>query len=384
MIKFSQPRYIVPLIILPFIYVFFYLFRYTAATEEVVPQISLKETASVNAALPDPIPDEEDLMDKFDAFQQAYKNNRNYSAIREIDRREEKTGDPSPLDAEIKHDDLEVDQLPANTPSVPTARSRSYSLPVQSEQSEYDKQMQLFKAQMNYMDSLFTSEEESGDGEKGDTLDNKKKVNGQWSLDHNAAIPHRQMKALPLIVKKNNNIQSTHFNTVMNEQTGFFIKAIIDEEIKVKKDSRIRIRLLEDVTIGANQISKGQYLYGIVSSFGTQRIEVHISSIRLDDQILEISLDIYDLDGLKGLYVPESQFRELAKDMGSNMSSGRQLNIDAPAENQMQLMFDLAKDAFNTTTQTVSKSLRKNKARLKYNTMVYLVNSKSSEELQTL
>jgi conjugative transposon TraM protein len=197
---------------------------------------------------------------------------------------------------------------------------------------------------------------------------NLEKTNGYRSVG--------EERIKPLVVEKTKGIRSGHFNTIIKDKTGFFIKAMIDEELKVNKESRIRIRLLEDVVIGEQVIPKGKYLYGVVASFKPQRVEMHISSILLGDQIIEVSLDIYDMDGMKGLYVPESQFRELAKSMGSNMASGQQFNIENSPDNQMQLMYGLAKDAFNTTSQTAAKAIRKNKAKLKYSTMVYLVNTK--------
>ena len=85
MIRFNQPRYILPLIILPFIYVLYYLFDFSEKEDEV----KEVEVGRINPTLPDPFLDEDNLKDKFDAFQEAYKNNRKSSAIREIDRREE-------------------------------------------------------------------------------------------------------------------------------------------------------------------------------------------------------------------------------------------------------------------------------------------------------
>ena len=390
MIKFNQPRYILPLIVLPFIYVFFYMFHYTMASKE-APEI-YRQTASINPDLPDPFLDKDNIKGKFDAYLDAYKNNRNYSAIQEIDRREEKPDTqlidtvsiaPKPVSIE------KVFSTPVNQPllrrtGITQRRYAKRSVPTQQKASDYEKQMRLFKAQMNYMDSLMRGEVEMGIGgeerkrrQKEDS--SKVKAESSKDLNHENVIDHwsiaNEIKS-PLLVEKSRAIFSTHFNTIIKDKKDFFIKAIIDEELKVSKDSRIRIRLLEDVVIGDIQIQKGQYLYGMVASFKPQRVEVHISSMLLKDQIIEVALDIYDVDGMKGLYVPESQFRELAKSMGSNMASGQQLHIDNPPDNQMQLMYGLAKDAFNTTTRAASKTIRKNKAKLKYNTMVYLVNTK--------
>ena len=66
MISFNQPRYVLPLIALPFIYVLYYLFQFTGTGQD-KPTTSV-ETARLNPALPDPFLDEDHLKDKFDAF----------------------------------------------------------------------------------------------------------------------------------------------------------------------------------------------------------------------------------------------------------------------------------------------------------------------------
>jgi hypothetical protein len=186
MIKFSQPRYILPLILLPFIYVFFYLFHYTMASEEVLPS-NVQETTSINPELPDPFLDNDDFKDKFDAFREAHKNKRDISAMQEIDRREEKVNNPTSLEAEISTNPFEPDQQIATPIQRPLVHSKSLQSKPVKEMSEHEKQMQLFKAQMNYMDSLFREQAEPGtsnDWAIRDTLGFKKRsmVNSHWIL----------------------------------------------------------------------------------------------------------------------------------------------------------------------------------------------------------
>lgn len=42
----------------------------------------------------------------------------------------------------------------------------------------------------------------------------------------------------------------------------------------------------------------------------------------VEDELVKVSLSIYDTDGLEGLYVPISQFRETSKDVASSAMSG--------------------------------------------------------------
>ena len=54
-----------------------------------------------------------------------------------------------------------------------------------------------------------------------------------------------------------------------------------------------------------------------MSGFGSQRVKGNIKSILINDNIIKVNLSIYDTDGLEGLYVPSSNFRETTKDVVS-------------------------------------------------------------------
>ena len=42
----------------------------------------------------------------------------------------------------------------------------------------------------------------------------------------------------------------------------------------------------------------------------------NVKSLMVTDELLKVNLSIYDTDGLEGLYVPGSTFRETSKDVG--------------------------------------------------------------------
>jgi conjugative transposon TraM protein len=182
-----------------------------------------------------------------------------------------------------------------------------------------------------------------------------------------------------LEVRKSANPNTAYFNTVKNEGQEEFIKAILDEGLKVRQGGRIRIRLLDDIYVSDYEIEKGSYLYGIVSGFSAQRVEITISSLLYGNQIIPVDLSIYDNDGLYGLYVPGSQFRDFTKELASNAATGQSINLDNSPENTNQMIFSTLEKMAQTTTRAVSKSARQNKAKLKYNTVVYLIDNKAKK-----
>ena len=170
--------------------------------------------------------------------------------------------------------------------------------------------------------------------------------------------------------------ESEYFNTISQNAPGSsLITAIIDENIKAVDGSRVRLRLLDDVEIGGLFVPKGTYLYATMSGFSKQRVKGKVASVFVGDEIKTINLSIYDTDGMEGLYVPSSTFRETAKDIGSSAMQ-QSMSIDGSSSNNSvaQWAQQTVQQAYQRTSQAISKAIRKNKVKLKYGTRVYLIN----------
>lgn len=184
-------------------------------------------------------------------------------------------------------------------------------------------------------------------------------------------------------VEKVNSPNAERFNTVSATKNvdAPLIKAIIDKTTKAHEGTRLRFKLLDDVTINKVLLKKGTYLYGLVTGFGQQRVRANITSILVGSKFIKVNLSVYDNDGMEGFYVPESAFRDLMKEAGSqamqqNMQFGNNygstLNGESVALQALQNIYQSASNA-------VSANMRKNKARIKYNTIVYLINTSAEE-----
>ena len=175
---------------------------------------------------------------------------------------------------------------------------------------------------------------------------------------------------------------SDYFHTLAeNEPEPKLIKAIIDENIKAVDGSRVRLRLLDDVEINETVVPKGSYLYATMSGFGNQRVKGSVKSILVDDELVKVSLSLYDTDGLEGLYVPGSTFRETAQDVASNaMNNTMSINNGTSGNTFSQWGMQAIQNAYQRTSNALSKAVKKNKAKLKYGTFVYLVNGREKRK----
>ena len=169
---------------------------------------------------------------------------------------------------------------------------------------------------------------------------------------------------------------SDYFNTLAKDSyEPKLIKAIIDENIKAVDGSRVRLRLLDDVEINECVVKRGSYLYATMSGFSSGRVKGNITSILIHDELVKVSLSLYDTDGMEGLHVPNSQFRETSKDVASGAVSGNMnMNTGTTGSSLAQWGMQAATNAYQKTSNAISKAIKKNKVKLKYGTCVYLVN----------
>lgn len=189
-------------------------------------------------------------------------------------------------------------------------------------------------------------------------------------------------KNRPMLVLKSQNTNAEKFNTVgsdMSSDDSPLIRAMIDQTTKAHEGTRLRFKLLDDITIRDVKLRKGTYLYGTVCGFGQQRVRATITSILVGSRFLKVNLSVFDNDGMEGFYVPESAFRDFMKDAGS---STVQQNISFESESGYgsgisgeAIALQALQNMYNSATSALSANIRKNKAKIKYNTIVYLINS---------
>lgn len=186
----------------------------------------------------------------------------------------------------------------------------------------------------------------------------------------------------PKLVIKSPETNADKFNTVGTESEAVdasLIRAMIDKTTKAHEGTRLRFKLLDNVTVSGVKLKKGTYLYGTVTGFGQQRVRANITSILVGDKFIKVKLSVFDNDGMEGFYVPESSFRDFVKDAGANTV---QQNISFESEDGYgsgisgeAIALQALQNMYNSATSAISSGIRKNKAKIKYNTIVYLINS---------
>lgn len=253
-----------------------------------------------------------------------------------------------------------IEMLSGNKEQGSRGNSVREEAPTQS--SFKDEQLSLMREQMMMMDSL----------EKANNPELKAQAEAQKQLKRNQEELDFFLNSTLKVSKASKN---ANFNSIHKTKQSSFIKAVIDENVKGYLGSRIRIRLLEDIYVGNIRIEKGTVLYALISGFNLQRVNLNIVSIMYQNEILPINLNIYDVDGMEGLYVPQSVFREMSRTMAQNTVQGQNLNMT-----NSDFFTNTLTSMFQSTSKSIADLIRKNKVKVKYNSFVYLIDNKELQK----
>lgn len=395
-INFKEKKYVLPLLALPFLFLFGYVgaqFAKEDTSEKDQPKelsLSLGET-------------QDSIMTKNDAYDAFFKKDDNRTMLEGLDKEEDSLfnyDDQLSLDQKRKIDSLKAVTARHNqyrgkgNPSsyynpnssqredkdykrsseiIRMLNDKSYGkqengydseIPKAQSKNEPQDPVKYLKQQMLVMDSL----------EKARDPEYQSKLAAEQKLKANR---EKMDEFLNSTFNVNKSGINSDFNAFYKEKENSFIKAVIDENNKGFLGSRIRFRLLEDIFVSNRKIGKGSILYGQISGFSMQRVDLKIISVFTKGEIYPVNLSIYDVDGMKGLYVPQSVFRDMIRVMGSNSVQGTQMDMGGQG-----FFTSIGSKLFTSTSKSIANLIKTNKAKLKYNSYVFLIDEKQLKDSQ--
>jgi conjugative transposon TraM protein len=94
----------------------------------------------------------------------------------------------------------------------------------------------------------------------------------------------------------------------------------------------VHLRLLEPLQAGRMVIPRNAVLSGTAKIQG-ERLEIMIHSLEHAATILPVGLTVYDLDGQRGIFIPNLQELNAAKEIAANMgtSAGTSISLSSDA-----------------------------------------------------
>ena len=375
-INWKQPKYMLPLIIyFPLLFVGYFVIDLFHTEKAEIPDNSLTTTEYLNPVLPDAKMKGDGIGNKYESMVKSYGKIDDLTAMENIDRNneEEKESYDSKYSDEERQllESQEAAKLAEMERQLQASAQKGQEIANGSGMSEADRLARSQQREQETMEELnralaqarlqgqqaMTPPADSNVDNTPASIQPSDKVEGKISVNERAVKGVSDDDEAQEVVKKVK-VTSDYFNTLTeNDPEPNLIKAIIDENVKAVDGSRVRLRLLDD-------------------------IEINDIVVPINDNIIKVNLSIYDTDGLEGLYVPSSNFRETTKDVASgamNNSSALTSSSTTTGNSLIQWGNQAITNAVQKTSNAISKSIKKNSAKLKYGTFVYLVNGKEKK-----
>ena len=375
-INFKEPKYMLPAILyVPLLVASYFIFDLFHAETAEIPDKTMQMTEYLNPDLPD-ARIKGDIGSKYENMAKSWGKIQDYSAVDNIER-EESDDNKEEYESQYTMDDIalldEQQQEKAAAAQIADAKTREQEALAELEKALAEARL---KGRNEVLPPTDTDSTATAAQTPAATIEVKGKIE-----EESRSVKAPSESEPPSEVVRKVKTASDYFNTLaVNEREPKLIKAIIDENIKAVDGSRVRLRLLDDVEINECVVKRGSYLYATMSGFSSGRVKGNITSILIEDELVKVSLSLFDTDGMEGLYVPNSQFRETGKDVASGAVSGNlNMNTGAYGNSLSQWGMQTATNAYQKTSNAISKAIKKNKVKLKYGTFVYLVNGREKQ-----
>lgn len=98
------------------------------------------------------------------------------------------------------------------------------------------------------------------------------------------------------------------------------IEAIIASNQIIVNGAVVKFRIVNDIFIAGKLVPRNTLVSGIAALEG-ERLTIEINSIRSGKSLFNVKLEVYDMDGLPGIYIPGTINREVAKESLNNSLS---------------------------------------------------------------
>lgn len=134
------------------------------------------------------------------------------------------------------------------------------------------------------------------------------------------------------------------------------IRACVNQTVTLTNGKQLQIRLLEQMRVG-NMILPANTLVMGSCRIGGERLEVTINSIQYAGNIIPVELQVHDLDGQQGIFVPNNDEVKAVKEVASTLASSAGTSIMISDDAGSQLAADMGKGLIQGASQYISKKM---------------------------
>lgn len=95
------------------------------------------------------------------------------------------------------------------------------------------------------------------------------------------------------------------------------VEAVVHQTQTLVNGAVVKMCLLNDIYLNGSLVPKGNFVFGI-AELNDERLEININSIRNNNSLFSVRLEVFDMDGLPGIYIPGAISRDVAKQSADN------------------------------------------------------------------
>lgn len=150
------------------------------------------------------------------------------------------------------------------------------------------------------------------------------------------------------------------------------IRVCVNQTVTLTNGKEVQLRLLEPMRAGNILIPANTLVTG-ACRIGGERLEVTINSIQYAGNIIPVELQVYDMDGQSGIFVPNNDEVKAAKEVASTLASSAGTSIMISDDAGSQLVADMGKGLIQGASQYLSKKMSVVKVTLKANYKLLLL-----------
>ena len=95
------------------------------------------------------------------------------------------------------------------------------------------------------------------------------------------------------------------------------VEAVVHQTQNLVNGAVVKMRLLNDIYLNGSLVPKGNFVFGI-AELNDERLKITINSIRNNNSLFPVKLEVFDMDGLSGIYIPGAISRDVARQSADN------------------------------------------------------------------
>ena len=95
------------------------------------------------------------------------------------------------------------------------------------------------------------------------------------------------------------------------------VEAVVHQTQTLVNGAVVKMRLLNDIYLNGSLVTKGNFVFGI-AELNDERLEININAIRNNNSLFPVKLEVFDMDGLAGIYIPGAISRDVARQSADN------------------------------------------------------------------